>query len=628
MRLGIMGTGALASLFAARLSSVAEVVMVGSWQAQIAAVQAHGLTLLEMNGRSASHPLAITNDPHSVAPVDVVLVLVKSYQTQTAVTRIQPLLSPNGLVITLQNGLGNAEILREGLPTGHVSVGVTSLGATIVAPGVVRHAGEGPVHLAPPSTAHDLFLPVVALLQQAGFAAEITENVDSLVWGKLAVNAGINPLTAVLNVPNGYLADHAEARAVMMAAAQETAVVAAAQAIQLPYADAGERVLAVARATAPNRSSMLQDLDRGSRTEIDAICGAVVKIGEKVGVETAVNQQLYTWVKQLESGQPITNWCVKTPEQLVNLADFDSLKRFENNLRNLRNLWIKIKEEPMKVTGNIQQIRDIRWQDPSLTWGLVPTMGYLHEGHLSLVRRALAENDSVMVTIYVNPTQFAPSEDLSAYPRDLERDLALLQGVGAHVVFTPNDALMYPKGFQSYVSVEEVTKLLEGASRPTHFRGVATIVAKLFNIAQPTRAYFGQKDYQQTAVLRQMVSDLNFNLEMVICPSVREADGLAMSSRNKNLSPEQRRAAPLLHQALMAGIAALQTGERDAQKIRQLVTQLMTVEPLARLDYFSVADPDTLLELDWVGEKALLSTAVFFGNTRLIDNELWQIGGQ
>jgi pantoate--beta-alanine ligase len=240
------------------------------------------------------------------------------------------------------------------------------------------------------------------------------------------------------------------------------------------------------------------------------------------------------------------------------------------------------------------------------------------------VRRALAENDRVITTIYVNPTQFAPTEDLSSYPRDLERDLSLLRELGTDVVFTPDDSVMYPENFQTYVSVEEVTKVLEGASRPTHFRGVATIVAKLFNIAQPTRAYFGQKDYQQTAVLQQMVSDLNYNLEMVICPIVREADGLALSSRNKYLTPEQRQAATLLHRSLAAGIGALQAGERDAEKIRQLVTDLIMAEPLARLDYFSVADSDTLLELDVVEQKALLSTAVFFGETRLIDNMIWK----
>lgn len=277
----------------------------------------------------------------------------------------------------------------------------------------------------------------------------------------------------------------------------------------------------------------------------------------------------------------------------------------------------------MIVTADINHIREIRWQDPALTWGLVPTMGYLHEGHLSLVRRALAENDRALATIYVNPTQFAPTEDLSTYPRDLERDLALLQETGADVVFTPGDDVMYPAGFQTYVSVEEVTKLLEGASRPTHFRGVATIVAKLFNITQPTRAYFGQKDFQQALVLQRMVIDLNFNLEMVICPIVREPDGLALSSRNKYLTPEQRQAATLLQRTLAAAVAALQDGERDAAHIRQLAVNLITAEPLARLDYFSVAHPDTLIELDVVKEKAVLSTAVFFGKTRLIDNMLW-----
>ncbi|MFO7682355.1 MAG: 2-dehydropantoate 2-reductase, partial [Chloroflexota bacterium] len=320
MRIGIVGTGALACLFAARLSGPADVVMVGSWQEQIAAVQANGLTLLDLNGRSATHPIAITHDPHTVGLVDVVLVLVKSYQTQTAVSRIQPLLAPSGLVVTLQNGLGNLEMLRAGLPSASVTVGVTSLGATMVQPGVVRHAGQGPVHLAPPLTAHPLFLPLLALLRQAGFSAEAAANVDSLVWGKLAVNTGINPLTAVLRQPNGYLAAHEDVRAVMMAAARETAVVAAAQAIPLPYPDAGERALAVAQATAQNRSSMLQDLDRGSRTEIDAICGAVVKMGETGGVETAVNQQLYAWIKQIESGQQPTNLRVDIVGSIIDLT--------------------------------------------------------------------------------------------------------------------------------------------------------------------------------------------------------------------------------------------------------------------------------------------------------------------
>ena len=280
----------------------------------------------------------------------------------------------------------------------------------------------------------------------------------------------------------------------------------------------------------------------------------------------------------------------------------------------------------MKVTNDIQELRQVRWQQPGASWGLVPTMGYLHEGHISLVRRARAENDFVAVTIYVNPTQFAPTEDLSTYPRDLPHDLDLLAAAGADLVFTPDDAIMYPAGFQTYVAVEEVTRVLEGASRPTHFRGVTTIVAKLFNLVQPTRAYFGQKDYQQTAVLRQMVHDLNFNLDMIICPTVREADGLALSSRNKYLNPAQRAAATVLSRALAAGVGVLQEGERDAARLRALMQGMITAEPLARLDYISVADPHTLAELEVVGEGAVLSTAVFFDRTRLIDNMLWQDG--
>jgi pantoate--beta-alanine ligase len=276
----------------------------------------------------------------------------------------------------------------------------------------------------------------------------------------------------------------------------------------------------------------------------------------------------------------------------------------------------------MITTNDIQEVRQQRWANPSQTWGLVPTMGYLHEGHLALVHRANAENDRVAATIFVNPTQFAPSEDLSSYPRSLEHDLQLLEAAGVDLVFTPSDEVMYPADFQTAVTVTQVTQFLEGAARPTHFQGVATVVAKLFNIIQPTRAYFGQKDAQQTVVLRQMVRDLNFNLEMVICPIVREVDGLAMSSRNAYLTADQRQAAPILHRALTAAQTAHANGERDAQHLRQLMTDIVAKEPLARLDYISAADPHTLAELDTITEGALLSGAIFVGKTRLIDNIL------
>ncbi len=273
----------------------------------------------------------------------------------------------------------------------------------------------------------------------------------------------------------------------------------------------------------------------------------------------------------------------------------------------------------MDVVTTIREVRRIRKARPG-TWGLVPTMGYLHEGHLSLVRRARAENDHVAVSIFVNPTQFGPHEDLDRYPRDLNRDLSLLEPLGVDLVLAPPVEEMYPPGFQTKVVVEDVARPLEGAARPGHFVGVATIVCKLFNIFQPDRAYFGQKDAQQVVVIQRMARDLDFDLEIVVCPTVREPDGLAMSSRNVYLSPEERRAATVLFRALSAAQAAWQAGERDGERLRQHMRAVLASEPLARPDYVSLADPDTLVELERVGERALASLAVRIGATRLIDN--------
>lgn len=255
-------------------------------------------------------------------------------------------------------------------------------------------------------------------------------------------------------------------------------------------------------------------------------------------------------------------------------------------------------------------------------WGLVPTMGYLHEGHLSLVQRARAENDFVAASIFVNPTQFAPDEDLGSYPRDLQRDLALLEQEGVDLAFAPEETALYPPDFQTSVIVSDVTQRLEGASRPTHFRGVTTIVAKLFNILQPDRAYFGQKDAQQVVVVKRMVEDLNFNIQIVVCPIVREVDGLAMSSRNARLRPAERAAAPVLYHALSAARDAIHGGVLDGDDLRELMAAEIAAEPLARLDYVSVAHPKTLQELDQVEKNALLSGAIFVGDVRLIDNIL------
>lgn len=254
------------------------------------------------------------------------------------------------------------------------------------------------------------------------------------------------------------------------------------------------------------------------------------------------------------------------------------------------------------------------------TVGLVPTMGYLHEGHLSLIRRAKEECNHVVVSIFVNPTQFGPKEDLSKYPRDLDRDLSLIEPLGTDLVWIPSAEVMYPQGYQTWVEVEAITSPLEGAMRPGHFRGVTTVVAKLFNAVQPHRAYFGQKDAQQAAVIRRMALDLNFPIEIVVCPTVREADGLAMSSRNVYLDPVQRAAATVLFRSLSAARDLYEAGERDAEKIRGKMKEVLAGEPLAEPQYVSCADYDSLEELTEIKGKALLSMAVFIGKTRLIDN--------
>lgn len=273
----------------------------------------------------------------------------------------------------------------------------------------------------------------------------------------------------------------------------------------------------------------------------------------------------------------------------------------------------------MQVVTTLAELRTAR-KGLVGSLGLVPTMGALHAGHLSLVRRAKKECTHVAVSIFVNPTQFGPKEDLSKYPRDLPRDLALLEAEGVDLVWTPTPADVYPPNFQTWVEVEGLTLPLEGAVRPGHFRGVTTVVAKLFNAFQAEKAFFGQKDAQQAAVIRRMALDLNFPTEIIICPTLREADGLAMSSRNVYLNPEERRAATTLYRALTAAQSAHAQGERSANALRQIVADIFASEPLTQLQYFSCADYESLQEVEEINGKTLLSLAAFLGKTRLIDN--------
>jgi len=252
--------------------------------------------------------------------------------------------------------------------------------------------------------------------------------------------------------------------------------------------------------------------------------------------------------------------------------------------------------------------------------GLVPTMGYLHEGHLSLVEKARVENDRVVVSIFVNPTQFGPGEDFQRYPRDLPRDLDLCAKAGVGLVFTPEPSEMYPAGFQTRVEVESLSQGLCGGSRPGHFRGVATVVAKLFAIVQPDRAYFGEKDAQQLRVIKRMTMDLSLPVRIVPVPTLRESDGLAMSSRNVYLGAEERRAALVLYRALMLARDLTAAGMRQAAEIKRRMFSLIKAEPMARLDYLAIVDSETLVPVEELQKPVLIALAVYIGKTRLIDN--------
>lgn len=280
----------------------------------------------------------------------------------------------------------------------------------------------------------------------------------------------------------------------------------------------------------------------------------------------------------------------------------------------------------MKIVHTVEEVRTQvkEWRTAGLSVGLVPTMGYLHEGHKSLIDRAVKENDRAVVSVFVNPMQFGPTEDLASYPRDLNRDAALCEEAGADLIFNPEPENMYSDDFSSFIDMNTLTKGLCGKSRPIHFRGVCTVVGKLFNIVQPDKAYFGQKDAQQLAVIRHMVNDLNFNLEIVGCPIIREADGLAKSSRNTYLSPEERQAALILSKSLERGRELIEAGERNAEVIKQAVTDLIQTEPLARIDYVELVDWNTLEPVERIEGPVLNAIAVYIGKTRLIDNHIYE----
>ena len=276
----------------------------------------------------------------------------------------------------------------------------------------------------------------------------------------------------------------------------------------------------------------------------------------------------------------------------------------------------------MQIAYTIKEVREQvkAWKKEGLTVGLVPTMGYLHEGHASLIKKAVEDNDRVVTSIFVNPTQFAPTEDLESYPRDLEKDSRLCESLGVNLIFHPEPEEMYAPDFCTWVDMDVLSKTLCGKSRPIHFRGVCTVVSKLFYIVTPDRAYFGQKDAQQLAIIRRMVRDLNMDIEIVGCPIVREEDGLAKSSRNTYLNEEERKAALVLSQSIFLGQKMVREGETDAAKIKAAMTEKIQSEPLARIDYVEIVDGLSMQPVDTVKSPTLAAIAVYIGKTRLIDN--------
>ncbi len=275
----------------------------------------------------------------------------------------------------------------------------------------------------------------------------------------------------------------------------------------------------------------------------------------------------------------------------------------------------------MKVVKTIKEVRETvgEWRKQGLSVGLVPTMGYLHEGHQSLIKKS-GENDRTVVSVFVNPIQFGPNEDFAAYPRDLERDTLRCEQAGADLIFAPEASEMYASDFSSFVDMTGPTDELCGLRRPGHFRGVCTVVSKLFNIVKPDRAYFGQKDAQQLAVIRRMTRDLSFDIEIVGCPIVREEDGLAKSSRNTYLSDEERKAAVVISRSLKVGREMIENGENSASKVTGAITELIESEPLAKIDYIKAVNADSIEPVENISGRVLIAAAVYIGKTRLIDN--------
>eukprot|EP00045_Choanoeca_perplexa_P017766 m.266101 g.266101 ORF g.266101 m.266101 type:complete len:1011 (-) comp17626_c0_seq7:1850-4882(-) len=633
--IAVIGGGAMGSLLTARLSlrscEAPLVNMVTGWAEQIQALSHNGLELVDSTSSATSTTtfvpatsLNVINGLHerrleALGGVDLVLVLVKSSSTTGAAQVAKRLLKADGstLVLTLQNGLGNAELLAHHLSNSTVLPGVTMAGAMLERPGRVVHTGLGQTFVACESKDAAVMAQAqqaVDLLNDIGMQATLVQEpnaMKSVVWSKLLINAAINPVTALLNVPNGDVLGHPDALALMEEVVEEGQDVASRLNISLTVSNMSQAVRDVLSSTAPNTSSMLADVRRGVATEIQAINGQIVTYGQSVGINTPLNRQLVSSVTALE----------RFPQQR---------SAFEPQLLLKRRYSTHTTPTVLRTEA---ELRAWRQASPDTTLGFVPTMGALHAGHLGLVDAAVHECDRAVASIFVNPAQFAAHEDLDSYPQTLDHDIAQLAERKIDAVFVPSRELMYPPHHRNVkITMTQATKGLEGASRPSFFDGVALICAKLFNLVQPSHAYFGLKDAQQCVTIRQLIDELNYPIALRLGATVRHEDGLAMSSRNLRLSDSHRAKANVLYRALCDAQQVVLTagGTITAGQVVALAQATMATEPEFQTDYVTVsrasdmiplAEDVNLLEV-LETDQVCISNAGWFGDVRLIDNLL------
>eukprot|EP00298_Acanthocystis_sp_HF-20_P014300 c20715_g1_i1.p1 GENE.c20715_g1_i1~~c20715_g1_i1.p1 ORF type:complete len:877 (+),score=401.62 c20715_g1_i1:55-2685(+) len=632
----VMGGGALGSLITGHLSSVLDnpVHQYSQWTDHVSAVKEKGLHLKKRDGSVDIITNIVSGDSLPLENADLVILCVKSNQTEKAMTVAKKLMGSKGYLLSLQNGW-NIDTICSHVSSSRVLIGVTSHGAEMNAPGEVFHRGEGNTFISSLDSNEisttEFTKSVAALLSKAGFLTSIHSDATQMVWQKLMISSVINPLTSILQTRNGELGSLPIKELISPIAKEVSSVFQSVYGRPLtlnPEVD----VMSVVEKTSGNISSMLADKLHHRQSEIESILGYVCSVAQSHQIRTPMCNTLLYLVRSMEKAQN---------ENLLVIKQQNSTKKI-------------ISKPKTQVCETASDIR--KWRTSITgTVGFVPTMGCLHEGHLSLVREAKKHYDHVVVSIFVNPSQFAPHEDFDKYPRTLQNDLNLLETVGVDAVFTPTKSVMYPnsnpanphfKPENGTIMVEPIgisTATLEGQARPHFFAGVATVCTKLFCVVTPDGVFFGQKDFVQTVVISLLVKDLLFPIKVHVCDTSRETDGLAMSSRNRYLSTEQRAAAPVVYRALQKGKNEIENSRKNISNqhkfcdmtvadARKVVIEELQKEPLLdTIEYVSFAESHTAYELkendkiNIIPNSVCLSLAVFLKGSqrvRLIDNIL------